>query len=292
MPGGASRVICAERPDQPRRQRRAVKLAAPRGHSSWRKLESGARGRRRVGSPPSRALDADDPISSLADGRAPFEGGGREAGPKERDQTSASSPSAGPAFSRMRSAMRPAFSRIERSIRSAISGLAFEMGLGVLAALAEADAVEGEPGAGLLDDAGLDAEVDQFARLGDAFAVHDVELDLLERRSDLVLDHLDPRLVADDLVAVLDRADAADVEPDGGVELQRVAARRRLGRTVHDADLHPDLVDEDDHGVGARDRCGELAQRLAHQPRLQPRLGFAHLALDFGPRRQRRDRDR
>ena len=86
--------------------------------------------------------------------------------------------------------------------------------LGVLAALADPLRLVGEPGAGLLDHAGLDAEVDQLAGLGDALAVHDVELDHAERRRDLVLDHLDPGLVADGLVAVLDRADAAHVEAD------------------------------------------------------------------------------
>ena len=40
-----------------------------------------------------------------------------------------------------------------------------EILLGVLAALADARAVVGEPGAGLLDHAGLDAEVDQLADL-------------------------------------------------------------------------------------------------------------------------------
>src|SRR5262245_60460573 len=43
--------------------------------------------------------------------------------------------------------------------------------LGVLAALADALAVEGEPGAGLLDDAGAHAQVHQLAGLGDALAV-------------------------------------------------------------------------------------------------------------------------
>ena len=38
-----------------------------------------------------------------------------------------------------------------------------------------------------------------------------------------------------------------------------------------------------------RDRGGELAQGLAHQPRLQARLAVAHLAIDFGARRQRRN---
>src|ERR1700752_4841255 len=89
-------------------------------------------------------------------------------------------------------------------------GILLEEALGVLAALADALAVEREPGARLLHHAGLDAEIDQFAGLRHALAVHDVELDHLERRRELVLDDLDPGLVADDLGAGLDRADAAD----------------------------------------------------------------------------------
>ena len=38
------------------------------------------------------------------------------------------------------------------------------------------------------------------------------------------------------------------------------------------------------------DRGRQLAQRLAHQARLQARQAVAHLAFDFGARRQRRDR--
>src|SRR3546814_1579612 len=64
-------------------------------------------------------------------------------------------------------------------------------------------------------------------------------------------DLLDPGLVADDVVAILDRADAADVEPDAGIEFQRVAAGRRPRIAEHDADLHADLIDEDHHGPGA-----------------------------------------
>ncbi len=74
------------------------------------------------------------------------------------------------------------------------------------------------------------------------------------------------------------------------VELERVAAGGGLGAAEHDADLHPDLVDEDHHRVGPVDRPGELAQRLAHQPRLQAGKLVAHLALDLGLGRQRGDR--
>src|SRR5581483_8799038 len=121
-------------------------------------------------------------------------------------------------------------------------GILLEEDLGVLAALADALAVVGEPGAGFLHHAGLDAEIDQFAGLGHALAVHDVELDLLERRRELVLDDLDTGLVADNLVALLDGADAADVEAYRGVELQGIAAAGRLRVAEHDADLHADLV--------------------------------------------------
>src|SRR4051794_21892774 len=162
--------------------------------------------------------------------------------------------------------------------------------LRVFATLPNALAVIRVPGAGFLDDTGLHAEIDQFAAFRDALAVHDVEIDGLERRRHFVLDDLDAGLVADDLVALLDRADAADIEPDRGVEFERVAAGRRLRAAEHDADLHPDLVDEDDHRPRPRDRAGQLAQGLAHQPRMQPHMAVAHLAFEFGARHQRRDR--
>src|SRR6202008_1189710 len=94
----------------------------------------------------------------------------------------------------------------------------------IVLALPDAVALVGIPGAGLLDDALGGAELDDLPLAGDPLAVHDLELRLAEGRRHLVLHHLDAGHVADDLIAVLDGADAADVEADGGVELQRVAA--------------------------------------------------------------------
>ena len=159
--------------------------------------------------------------------------------------------------------------------------------LGVLPTLAELLALVGVPGARLLDDAEVDADVEQRALAADALAVHDVELGLPERRGHLVLHDLDPGAVADDLDAVLDGLDAADVEPDRRVELQRPAAGRGLGRAEHHADLLAQLVDEDADGVRLVEVGGELAQRLGHEPGLEADVGVAHLALDLGPGRER-----
>ena len=104
---------------------------------------------------------------------------------------------------------------------------------------------------------------------------------------DLVLDDLDLDPVADRLGAVLDRLDPADVEPDRGVELQRAAAGGRLRVAEHDADLLAQLVGEDERGVRAGDGAGQLAQRLAHQARLQAHVRVAHLAFDLGARHER-----
>src|SRR4051812_19338710 len=92
----------------------------------------------------------------------------------------------------------------------------------VLLALADTVAFVAEPGARLLDEAMRHAEVDDLAFTRDAMPVEDLELRGLERRRDLVLHHLHARLAADHLFAFLDRADAADVEPNGRIELQRV----------------------------------------------------------------------
>src|SRR5690606_215095 len=119
----------------------------------------------------------------------------------------------------------------------------------ILAPLADALAVEREPGARLLDDPRLHAEVDDLASSGNSLTVHDVELDLLEGRRDLVLDHFHAGLVTHDLVAILDLTDAANIEPHGRGELERVLSRRRFRSAEHHADPHADLVDEDHHAA-------------------------------------------
>ena len=112
---------------------------------------------------------------------------------------------------------------------------------------------------------------------------------MLERRRHLVLKHPDAGLVADDLVAILDCADAADVEANRRIEFERVAAGRGFRGAEHHADLHADLVDEDHQRVGLLDVGRHLPQRLAHQARLQTDMGVAHVAFDFRLRRERGD---
>src|SRR3954452_239234 len=161
---------------------------------------------------------------------------------------------------------------------------------GVLLALPELVALVGVPGAGLPDEPRLDTDVDQAALAADALAVHDVELRLLERRGHLVLHDLDAGAVADHVLAVLQRLDPAHVEAHRGVELQRLATGGGLGRAEHHADLLAQLVDEDHRGAGVAQGTGHLAQRLAHQPRLEADVAVAHLALDLGAGHERGDR--
>ncbi len=108
----------------------------------------------------------------------------------------------------------------------------------------------------------------------------------LERWRDLVLDDLDLGFVADHFIAGLDRAGAADIEAHGGVEFQRIAAGGGFRTAEHHADLHADLVDEDDQGIGAVDGTGQFTQGLRHQARLQAWQRVAHVAFDLGAWRQ------
>src|SRR5512135_873043 len=160
----------------------------------------------------------------------------------------------------------------------------------VVLALADLLSTVGVPRTGFLDDPVNDAQLDDLPFAADALAVEDVEQRLAKRRRHLVLDDLDAGLVAHDLLATLDGADAANVEAYRRVELERIAAGRRLGIAEHYADLHPDLVDEDDQHVRPLDVRRQLAQRLAHQARLQARQLVAHLTFDLGLGHQRRNR--
>src|SRR5699024_3345412 len=75
-------------------------------------------------------------------------------------------------------------------------------------ALAQLITVIGEPGAGLADDAVVDAHIDEAALAGDPVPVEDVELGLLERRGDLVLHDLRACPVADRVLTLLEGFDA------------------------------------------------------------------------------------
>src|SRR6185503_6873308 len=98
---------------------------------------------------------------------------------------------------------------------------------------------------------------------------HDVELGHPEGRGDLVLDDLDLVPPTSDIGALLDALGAADLQPDGGVELQRPSAGGGLRIAVHDTDLHPQLIDEDNDTARAVDGAGQLAEGLRHQARLE-----------------------
>ena len=113
-----------------------------------------------------------------------------------------------------------------------------------LLALAELRASIAVPRTALLEDAEVDAKVNDLAHTADAFAIHDFELGTAEGRRHFVLHYLDFHLVAHHFVAVLNGRRLADVEAHRRVELQGVAARGGLRIAEHDANLLAQLVDE------------------------------------------------
>ena len=108
----------------------------------------------------------------------------------------------------------------------------------------------------------LYTQVDDLTCAGNTVAVEDFEFGHFEGRGNLVLDDFDACLIADNLVALLDCADAANVESNRRVELERVAARRGFRVAEHDADLHSNLVNENHHRVRAIDVGGQLSECL------------------------------
>src|SRR6478735_103016 len=152
---------------------------------------------------------------------------------------------------------------------------------GVLHALAQLVAIVGEPGARLFDQAVLDTHVDDAALTGNALAVDDVELGDFEGRGHLVLDDFGLGAVADGIGALFQGLDAADVDADGGVELQRLTTGGGFRGAEEDTDLFTQLVDEDGRGLRLAQAAGDLTQGLAHQAGLQAHVAVAHVAFDF-----------
>src|SRR5579875_1228463 len=169
---------------------------------------------------------------------------------------------------------------------SDIAILAQEL-FGILAPLAQTNIANRKPGAALLDQAHLQTEIDQTAFTRNTLVVHDVELGGFEGGCDLVLHDPNARAVPDHILPQLDRVGTANVEAYRGIELQRFTAGGGFRVAEHDPDFIAQLVGEDHSAVRGADRAGKLAQRLAHQTRLEANVCIAHLALDLGAGSQR-----
>jgi len=114
----------------------------------------------------------------------------------------------------------------------------------LFATLSERVFAMAEVSASLFDDAEADSRIQDVSFLGDALGVKDIELRLAERGSDLVFHDFDACFISHDLLGIAgfpnrflqDLVDAADIEAQGAVELQRISSGRRFG--VSDTDAH------------------------------------------------------
>ncbi len=133
----------------------------------------------------------------------------------------------GPPFCRKRSAINPAFWRNEVSISRASSGLSRRNDF----AFSRPDQDAGccrRTCTGFFHNTSLDTKVDQLTGLGNPFAIHNVEFDLLKGRRHLVLDDLYrvwlPTISSRSLTAPMRR-----ISDGQSIELQGIAACRRSG---------------------------------------------------------------
>ena len=79
-------------------------------------------------------------------------------------------------------------------------------------ALAEATTIIGIPSTGLFKNLQIRTDIDDFTQTRNPFAIKDVKLHLLERRSNLVLHNLDSGFVADHFVCTLNGAHSTNIE--------------------------------------------------------------------------------
>ena len=94
-----------------------------------------------------------------------------------------------------------------------------QIGLGILTPLPDPFVPVRIPATGFVDDPGFYPHVNQLSHFGDTFTIHNIEINLLERCSDLVLHNFDPCLVPHDLLTVFKRADTADIETNRRIKL-------------------------------------------------------------------------
>ena len=160
-------------------------------------------------------------------------------------------------------------------------------GDGVVAALANVVAVVAVPSTFTDHHTGFLGEIQQASQGADAAAEQDVEFGDAEGWSHLVFGHLDLGANAVFLRGALEGLHAADVETHRGIELQRITTGGGFRVAVGDADLEPELVEEDHRATGLADVAGDLAHRLAHQTGLSAHSQITHLPFNLSAGSQR-----
>src|ERR1041385_7912792 len=114
----------------------------------------------------------------------------------------------------------PSFTFTSLSIRFSTSGFSFSAVLAFSRPWPSRSLLN-ETHAPLLHHPLIHCEVEQVTFTRNALAVHDVKLTLAERRRHFVLRHLHLRAIANHAIAVFDRANATNVEPQRRIKLQR-----------------------------------------------------------------------
>src|SRR5689334_23210091 len=114
----------------------------------------------------------------------------------------------------------------------------------VFPTLADALAFIAEPRPRFFNEVLCNSEVDQIALAGDAFTVKEVEFGFAKGRGNFIFHDFDSSPVADDGVAVFERADPPYFGANRGIKLQGAPSGRGFGIPEHDADLLADLIDE------------------------------------------------
>ena len=90
-------------------------------------------------------------------------------------------------------------------------------------------------------------------------------------------------MVTDHLAGgVLERLAPANVDAYAGVKLECLAAGSDFGAAKHHTHFFAQLIGENAGGLGFAHDGGEFAEGLAHQPRLHPHSGHAHVAFELG----------
>ena len=80
----------------------------------------------------------------------------------------------------------------------------------------------------------------------------------------LFFHHFDAGLIANHFIAIFNGTNAANIQPTGRIKFERVAASCGLRATKHNANFHTNLIDKNNHRIGARNRTRQFAQGLAH----------------------------
>lgn len=159
-----------------------------------------------------------------------------------------------------------------------------EILIGVIEKMKEKMGIIGEKGKRIIKKKGIEKKIEKIEKIGKEREINDIELEMIERRREIVIKKIKEGMVEKKLVEIIDGEDKENIEEKRRIEIERIEESCSLRREENEKDINEDMVDEDKNEVWKGNGESKIEKRMDNEKGMKERKGIKNLKLDLRKR--------